>query len=202
MTKMEIAVSEHDGFKFIVVDKFFEQEIFRKLSSIKLEPVGKDKISVHDVLSQDLKQTIIESHSAHLDRMLHALAPRKKGLVDHIDLRLAQTGPEAEYPVHEDSLGKILSIVVYLTPEHSTGTLLHRSENDGDPIEIEWRQNRAFVFSRNPKSSWHSYKGDSKGTRRTLLFNLHTNKSRRHELADYGYFGYSRELCKRLWRKL
>ena len=138
----------------------------------------------------------------HLNYMLEALAPHKKNLVDYVNLRLAQTGPKAEYPVHQNSLGKILSVVVYLTPEASTGTLLHKSETDTNPIEVEWKPNRAFVFSRHPNFTWHSYRGDNKGTRRTVLFNLHTNKSRRHEMADYGYIGYSKELCKRFWAKL
>ena len=41
---------------------------------------------------------------------------------------------------------------------------------------IRWKQNRGFVFSRINQKTWHSYQGDKKNNRLTLVINICTDK--------------------------
>ena len=99
---METVISQQNGFKYIVADKFFDTNIFQQLSSINLDPVEDDGISVHDVISTDLKEVILRN-ICNIYTICWRLLLHIKNLVDYVNLRLAQTGPKAEYPVHQDS---------------------------------------------------------------------------------------------------
>jgi hypothetical protein len=92
--------------------------------------------------------------------------------------------------VHLDANEKVLSGVVYLQPDRSTGTFLHKGLNDISGEEIPWKVNRAMFFSRTPSDSWHSYRGDGVGFRWVLVFNLLTSKMRKHEIRDLGFIKY------------
>lgn len=61
--------------------------------------------------------------------------------------------------VHDESYQKVLSCIVYITPEKSTGTLIYKTY--GQQVgEVEWKPNRAFIFCGINNVTWHSYKAD------------------------------------------
>jgi hypothetical protein len=153
------------------------------------------------VLSNELKYECYEKYGPILNEALELLAPNKIKLAKEWDLRIVQTGPSANYPIHQDHPNKLLSVVVYISPKKSTGTLLYKSKKDESPMEVQWVQNRAFIFSRHPHHSWHSYAGDGESVRRTVLFNIRTEDIRGHEISDYGYIGYISERLKRIIKK-
>ena len=82
-----------------------------------------------------------------------------------------QTGSHHVYPIHIDQKEKLLSIVIYLKPKVNRGTIIYDSFEKSNPTEIEWKQNRAFIFSRS-KNSFHSYEGDKKSNRFTFGYFL------------------------------
>ena len=59
------------------------------------------------------------------------------------------------YGLHEESKSKILSVIVYLSPKFSIGTLLFNQSKEFKK-QIIWEPNRALVFAGN-KGTWHSY---------------------------------------------
>ena len=55
--------------------------------------------------------------------------------------------------------------------------------------EIEWKQNRAFFFSRSQSHSWHSYEGDKNTNRLALVYNLMTYDLKKAcELENINYY--------------
>ena len=79
--------------------------------------------------------------------------------------------PDTSYKVHQDSIWKRLSLVVYIGKDNA-GTLFHKSENDGTPIgEVEWKHNRGFAFVPG-ENTWHSYRNIRNYARETVLINM------------------------------
>lgn len=195
---MKVIVQNYEKFNYVVIDDFFEQNDFNEITKVELENLENEEIKVYDKFNKELKDRIYFKHNEQLISILGKLAPKKIKLKRRFDIRLAQTGPDATYPVHQDHPNKILSVVVYISPSVSTGTLLHSSEMDEKPKEIQWKSNRAFIFSRHPNNTWHSYVGDKKTFRRTIVYNIYTDDIFWHELIDKGYFGFVVDKLKQL----
>jgi hypothetical protein len=186
--------------KYEIVDKFLQRDHYIKLLKVieSLNPSNTEKNTFHladeSVLGQesakDLIRQLEECYLPKAMETLRRLAPHKEFLVDYCKFDLQSTPPNYEYPIHLDGPGKVLSGVVYIAPQQSTGTFLHMNSKISAFEEISWEENRAFFFSRTPNDSWHSYKGDGKNIRWVLIFNLMTNQLNKHEILDLGYFGF------------
>jgi hypothetical protein len=121
-------------------------------------------------------ENILEIYNTYNDLMLEylkKLAPDKVMSYRYTELNLVSTGKDFKFPIHNDGLDKLLSVVIYLSPEKNNGTYLHSDEQGSDTLQIDWLQNRAFIFSRDQKT-WHSYRGDGISTRLALVYNLRT----------------------------
>jgi hypothetical protein len=150
------------------------------------------------------KEKILELEKKYLPiamEILQKLAPHKVDLVQDITFNLQSTPPNFSYPIHLDSNQKVLSGVIYLHPNSSTGTFLHENVDDINGKEIPWQVNRAFFFSRTPSDSWHSYRGDGLGFRWVLVFNLLTFNLRKHEIRDQGLTRYLRNRVTQKYKK-
>jgi hypothetical protein len=79
--------------------------------------------------------------------------------------------------IHDEPNYKVMSLVVYLAPETSIGTLLYL-ENDENSFhhEVEWDVNSALMFYTIPNKTWHKYKTNDK-RRFTLNFYFETLES-------------------------
>ena len=96
----------------------------------------------------------------------------------NIDIEVPEqvnNGKDFTFPIHSDSRDKLLSVVVYIAPKINEGTWLYDDKSGTNPRQIEWKQNRAFGFSRND-NTWHSYKADGKSNRLALVYNLRSDK--------------------------
>jgi len=72
------------------------------------------------------------------------------------------------YPAHSDHPDKLYTIVTYLHPEKSNGTiLLSATKQTKQKIEIEWKPNRALIFKQNPNAP-HYYFNNTIEDRYTL----------------------------------
>lgn len=189
--------------KYEIVDNFLKLEDLAYLQSLlgSLEPKSDSPTSFRsrksyspdkNIISQEKLLELEETYIPQAMKILQSLAPHKLDLVDDAAFNLQSTPPNYSYPVHLDASEKVLSGVVYLQPNISTGTFIHKGLDDVSGEEVPWAVNRAFFFSRTPTDSWHSYKGDGVGFRWVLIFNLITFQERKHEIRNLGIIGYVR----------
>ena len=73
------------------------------------------------------------------------------------------------YPIHDEAIYKILSVVVYIAPLYSSGTFLFNSSKQLQK-QITWKPNRAFIFAGLPNITWHSYGHWDSTTRVTINY--------------------------------
>jgi hypothetical protein len=99
------------------------------------------------------------------------LAPEKLQNYSFTELNVVNTGKDVSFPIHTDTKDKLLSAVVYIAPEKNEGTYLYETKDGKNPQVVEWKTNKAFIFSRTD-DTWHSYKGDGISNRLTLVYNL------------------------------
>lgn len=176
--------------KYKIVDNFLNESCFDYLSSLELKEVKSNQIlSYHNQIYKngEIKTTCINpkilkelqeaSHKIAIE-ILSELAPQKAELYEYSDFNIIETGKDYTFPIHRDHVNKLLSGVVYLTPEKNTGTIIYENKEGKNPNEIEWKKNRSLFFSRTEKGSWHNYKGDGKNNRIVLVYNLMTTNTK------------------------
>jgi hypothetical protein len=120
------------------------------------------------------EQTLLEMHNIYTPKLLEILkelAPEKVKDYDHALMIFTLSPKDSVYGKHTDIQDKLLSTVIYLKPENNTGTILYEHINDPNPQTVEWKQNRALIFSRTDET-WHSYEGDKINDRYVLVYNL------------------------------
>ena len=62
--------------------------------------------------------------------------------------------PDEQFKIHDDTPDKLLSTVIYLSPENNFGTFVHPTRHDqSGGVEVPWKKNRAFIFSRSDSQS-------------------------------------------------
>lgn len=118
-----------------------------------------------------LVKSLYETYNPILLGMLRRLAPEKEKLIDGSQIDFVNTTPGKEWVIHNDLEYKLLSVVVYISPEVNTGTILYKTEKGAHPYEVEWKINRCFAFARND-NTWHSYKNTHTKDRNALIYNL------------------------------
>lgn len=64
---------------------------------------------------------------------------------------------DVEYPIHDDVVYKILTNVIYVSPDVAMGTMLY-DENKNFVKEIKWKPNRSLIFPPIDNITWHNYK--------------------------------------------
>ena len=110
--------------------------------------------------------------------MLNKLNPTQAHLYDYSELQIASTHKDTVYRMHTDNPDKLLTLVVYLKPENNTGTVMALDKKGPDLKTVEWKQNRAFIFSANQTTTWHRWQGDKLSTRHVLIYILRCDKSK------------------------
>ncbi len=160
----------------IVIDNFLPEEIFkillcsivnkdftfskRRSGNIKINYEDFYKQEVNDFFKQYINETFItEYFSAYRNYSV---------LESHFTF---QTTPCRTSPIHCDNEAKILSLVLYTSPETQIGTTLY-DVNKKYFKTIDWIPNRAFIFCPLSDLTYHSYKNETSVFRNTLNFNL------------------------------
>ena len=175
-----------DEKKIKIIDNFFDDDDFDELTNFEFGNVNSNQIKVHhnmiskdDIIKSDLlrKELVLKIHNKYhkkVFRLLVELNPQKAELYDYTDLVLIETGSEYKYPIHDDTPNKLLSGVIYLSPEKNTGTSFYENRFGKNKKTIEWKKNRAVFFSRKEFETWHSYEGNKVSNRIALVYNLNT----------------------------
>ena len=177
--------------KFIVKDNFLDKNHFDCISKIsfdtkpnewhilkhkiysngKIEILSNQNSKAQLGLNIDDIQNIHETYHDYMLQCLQELAPEKLQNYSFTELNVVNTGKDISFPIHADTKDKLLSVVVYIAPEKNEGTYLYETKDGKNPQVIEWKTNKAFIFSRTD-DTWHSYKGDGISNRLTLVYNL------------------------------
>ena len=181
-------------FKYIVEDNFFElndfNEIKKYFKNSIIDTIEKDKSTTLE-FDEVFKTKLKNKYQNKMINFLKKLYPEKEKLIDSIDLKYVISGENYKYPIHNDAIYKLLSIVIYISPEKNYGTFIYNSNNESDLLkEINWKPNRAFIFSRKDKGTWHSYKSNYKDKRCTVIMNLCTENLDKVIIIDRGRLYY------------
>ena len=171
--------------KHKILENFLDPNNFNDLISIKYGDVPVNGIKVYNnsidqkgnfkssiINEKLLKKLNDQCHKKALE-ILRQLHPEKLKVYEYSEFHLIITGKNYKFPIHNDTLNKLLSGVIYLHPAKNKGTIFYKSKKGEVSFEVEWSQNRAVFFSRS-KNSFHSYESDGNSNRVCLVYNLMT----------------------------
>ena len=135
--------------EIIVKDNFLSEKIFNKLvdeCAFSFKFVSNEKVH-RQFLEEDITPEIGDLFSSFT----------KHREYDHLRkfIHYAYTPPDFKHDVHYDAEFKIMSAIVYLTPEENYGTTFYLQ---GEKIEIPWKPNRLMAFCGETDVTWHDYK--------------------------------------------
>ena len=187
--------------KIDIIDNFLNEKDLQELSSTKLEKINNYEIKIFhnkidknnnvkaDCLSPTTVKRLQDTYHQKAMTLLNKFCPEKINLYDYSEFHIVLTGANYKFPIHDDIPTKLLSGVVYLDPEINKGTMFFDNIKGDGKKYIEWKKNRAIFFSRKEGETWHSYEGDGKSSRLTLVYNLMTKDIRRVcEIEEKNYF--------------
>ena len=169
--------------KYRIIDDFFPDDIFAELAALPVDHVKPRQVIRYQHIVEDNKVTqyslldralVKRIHTLYYDRMLQVLkelAPEKVDRVDRSSLYIAIMGKDTKKGPHIDLTQKLLTVIVYVSPEKNNATVLHNTKDGADAYPIEWKPNRALVYS-DTKDGWHSYKTDGIANRLTVIYTL------------------------------
>tara|TARA_B110000977_G_scaffold193984_1_gene269793 strand:+ start:8503 stop:9000 length:498 start_codon:yes stop_codon:yes gene_type:complete len=83
-------------------------------------------------------------------------------------IHTATTVPNFTHKMHDEAEFKIMSAIIYLSPEKNHGTTFYI---DGKQETIEWKPNRLMIFCGETGVTWHDYKSSDE-TRYTYNYFL------------------------------
>ena len=178
-------MTDFEFYEHRIIDEFLAEDIFAELCSLSVNHVEPTKVKDYhhivsldktikrcELLDRELVERIHNTHHCGMMQLLKELAPEKVELYDHSDIHVVITGKKKKFLIHVDRPQKMLTAVVYLSPEKNKGTMLYSTKAGADVYEVEWKQNRALIISTKENVTWHSYEGDGISNRLTLVYNL------------------------------
>jgi hypothetical protein len=75
-----------------------------------------------------------------------------------------------EYRIHQDIPWKVLTSVVYISPEVNNGTRFYENHKGDGMYEDPWKPNCGYIFCRT-ESSWHNFLNTHDDMRWVFMFN-------------------------------
>tara|TARA_A100001015_G_scaffold12900_1_gene15192 strand:+ start:1028 stop:1639 length:612 start_codon:yes stop_codon:yes gene_type:complete len=187
-------------FKHEVIDNFMNEYDFNELCSLNLSEVENNKKKVYNnrvfkngtiessCIDKNTVKRLHENYHPIAIKLLRKFAPEKEDLYEYSDFHIVVSGKNHSYPIHSDTLNKLLSGVIYLKPDSNHGTVLY-NKNKNKSKKIDWKINRGFFFSRSDETL-HSYKSDNVSQRVTLIYNLMTTNIKGVCKAEKKYYFY------------
>ena len=165
-----------------ILDDFLLKDDFKELCNLEIDKNIKRDFTVYhneinnkeiikSVIDKNLLKRIHKNYHSKAIKILADLSPEKLDLYDYSDFTIIVTSKNSKFPIHDDTPNKLLSGVVYLSPEKNSGTIFYNDKNGSNKTVMNWKQNRAVFFSRKEKETWHSYEGDTKSNRVALVYN-------------------------------
>jgi len=136
-----------------------------------------DFTNIDFIKNENFYYQLLEEFDYHYPTILKKFKPNYYDLdLSKIktSIRLGLSDAEVQRPIHNDYPSKIWSMVVYISPKKSDGTILYNRVRRLHS-EVIWKQNRGLIFS--PKDivgevTPHQIVNRQKKPRITFLFNL------------------------------
>ena len=171
-----------------IVENFLKIEDLQLINSFRLfKTVGNKGIAIYhnkitkdglvdaELFDENFLKSLHQTYHPIVINILKELSPKKVHLYQYTEFHLVETGKDFSFPIHDDIPNKLLSGVIYLKPENNLGTSFFKSKKGDSEKIIEWKVNKAVFFSREERKTWHSYRGDGKMNRFTIVYNLMTD---------------------------
>tara|TARA_B100000401_G_C52805284_1_gene720811 strand:- start:554 stop:1177 length:624 start_codon:yes stop_codon:yes gene_type:complete len=186
--------------KYKIIENFLIDEDYKELSNLNLDDVPDNGIRVYNnsindeniinisCISEALLKRLNKNYHQIAVQILNELNPKKKNYYDYSEFHITKTGKNYHYPIHNDIPDKLLSGVIYLTPDDNKGTIFYENKNGDQPTEIKWKKNSALFFSRS-NDTWHSFSSDGENHRIVLIYNLMTKNIKK--ISEIDNFNYS-----------
>ncbi|SEG17898.1 hypothetical protein [Marinobacterium lutimaris] len=190
------------AFPHLIIDNFFTTEEFNQIRQREADVKDKEIKIAHSLIRKngEVKSDVFDApfltgvdrkYRPPLLAMLGVLSKKKTSLYEFSDFHLISTGPDYEHAIHDDIPKKLLSVVIYINPEQNNGTFIHDGRYTKEPVgEIEWKQNRAFVFSRLDRKTLHSYAANKVDNRFCVVYNLNTYKAFKAHWAEGNFLKF------------
>ena len=196
------------NYKVKVMDNFLSEEDFKELCNLKINQNPKeefnilhneinDKGIIKSSIDKSLLKRLHQNYHGRAMNILKQLNEKKLDLYEYSDFSIIVTSKNSKFPIHDDIPNKLLSGVVYLSPQKNSGTFFYNDKKGSNKTNINWKTNRAVFFSRKERETWHSYEGDGLNNRVVLVYNLVSNKIKdvfKIENKNY-FFGNLRLKC-------
>jgi hypothetical protein len=189
-----------DPWKHKIIKNFFDTFDFEKvnIACTKLYDRYKDQLitadnclsvaEVYDIIGQEVFDIILNMNKSILDNVDEIIKPFNARTYDrYVSLPSFHILPPHSgwQIIHDEAVDKTISIVVYLYPESSVGTVLYKTKNrDSFAKEIPWQPNNAMLFCGEKGITWHDF-GSRETPRVTLNFFVRTLKHT--EKTNLGY---------------
>jgi hypothetical protein len=173
------------NYKIKVIDNFLNKKDFYDLCNINIAKnisnnfkIYHNKINDHGIIESSIdKNLLLRLHKNYHHKaleVLNELSSEKLELYEYSDFTIIITNKNSKFPIHDDTPNKLLSGVVYLSPENNSGTSFYTNQNGDNKTSIKWVCNNAVFFSRKEQETWHSYEGNGIENRIVLVYNLMT----------------------------
>ena len=184
-----------DPWPHIVIDNFFNENLYQDIVRQTLQSELYAKVAKHDkiatylnydefgnivqnnnldkCLSSDVIDDIYEYYFDECVDLLSQLDSSKVPDLKYMQIGVTYCGSNyTGEKVHVDRPEKLLSIVVYIAPEENIGTVLYKNETEISK-QIDWKPNRSLIFSRDDDQTptWHHYYSN-KNKRVAVIINL------------------------------
>ena len=145
----------------IIIDDFLPEEEFIRLSnhcqrSFKNLPEKIHYAHGEQVQRWHLNYDPIAHHdmTQYLKFFNHREYSKLRSIVHYVNTKANFT-----HPMHTDAPYKILSSILYLSPEVNNGTNLFKSERGfyNEMVAVKWKPNRMLIFAGQDNVTWHDY---------------------------------------------
>jgi hypothetical protein len=184
-----------------IIDNFLNEEDFNELTSLNIKEVKDNEVKVYNnridntglikgsIIKDDTIRRFFKNYHSKAIEVLKQLNDKKVDLYEYSEFHIINTGANYKFPIHDDTPNKLLSGVIYLSPNKNSGTYFYDNKKGDNKNEIQWRKNRGVFFSRAEKKTWHSFQGDGISSRLVLVYNLMTTNIKKVcEIEKSNYF--------------
>ncbi len=146
----------------LVIDNFYDEETWAYICD-KKSLFSKHKKSAnvrnYGISFSHIEDPVIESYLLEklpTDFLVSKFHNHRDFTKFKLDLSLKILNLPKQFPMHDDAdKTQTFSLISYIEPEHSVGTILFDKDKNLNKI-VTWKPNRAVIFASIPDVSWHS----------------------------------------------